>query len=195
MVAPGFTWQMGRITVWVMAMLAGAAAPRDGVGFFEALEVVEGEDFGLRPPPGGGGAVFEDDFDGLLGEGRPGGLAVAGAGGSAHDEAGAGSGAVVGELFVGGLVEDVVGGGLEAGGAPGLLLDVGFLVSPIEGSIDALRGDEALACFDGSGEQAVFGEGVGGDLPRGALEGGEEVFLAGSGIVEEPGDAGHGGPW
>src|SRR4028118_1077131 len=57
----------------------------------------------------------------------------------------------------------------------------------------AAGGGVALGGLDGAGEEAVFGEGVGGDLPSCALEGGEEVFLAGSGVVEIPGDSGDGG--
>src|SRR6185436_12556159 len=172
---------------------AGSPALRYGEGLGGVLDVVEGEDLGAGSPPDGGGGVFQDDLDGRLDETGPGGGPVTRAGGSAHDQAGDGSGAFVGDLFVGGLVEDVVERRLDAGGSPGLLLQVGFLVSPIEGTFDSLRSDEALACFDGSGEEAVGGQGVGGGLAEDSLELGDEVFLAGSGVVLEPGDSVDGG--
>src|SRR6185295_9316616 len=137
--------------------------------------------------------VFQDDLDGGLGEAGPGGGAVARARGATHHQARARSGAVVGDLFVGGLVEDVVDRRLDAGGAPGFLLQVALLVSPVEGAIDSAGGYEALACLDGSGEEAVGGQGVGGGLALDSLKGGDEVFLAGSGVVLEPGDSYHGG--
>ena len=64
---------------------AGSPALRYGGGFFGGLDVVEGQDFD-EDPHQAAAVSSSGRLDGRLDEAGPTGLAVAGAGGSAHDE-------------------------------------------------------------------------------------------------------------